>query len=117
MKEQLTSRDIRHIARGYWDDYFRWRWPHKVKSPWLIAIITFVAGAAIVVANSAASIAISAVAIILVLTAFGFFFKGLFDLGKDRDAFFDFTVDQWEKGEHQIPNTEMLIEFLKRQGG
>jgi len=122
MHKELKESDVQRMARGTWDDYFRSRLHPKVKTPWLIALITFLTGLAVVFAIVADTVrtasqvsvgmpAVSYVAVILVLVAVAFFLKGQFTLSADRDKFVERALALWE-ADGSLPDADAVHAFL-----
>jgi hypothetical protein len=132
MKDQLTGTDIRYIARGHWRRGFKWGFHHKVKTPMVISLVTFIAGLAVLIGdaidnygapsvarNSTTEIitagthsAVGFVAIALVLVAAGFFIRAMYISESEEDKFLDSITAAWESGDHSIPNTDTVAKFL-----
>lgn len=125
MHNELRETDIKWIAEGYWLEQFRWRFHPRVKIPWLIALITCVAGVAIAVANTVDSAndvmvasgpsAVAGVAVALVLVGVGFFLKGIVTTQAEKEQFIAHIIDEWERGTRQIPDAKAVAEFLKHR--
>ena len=125
MHSELRGTDIEWVARGYWGRRFTGRLHPKVKTSWLVALITFVAGVAVLIgamvdeANTAivesGPSATTGVAIALVLVGLGFFLKGQFTYEAAQTEFTDHAVAQWEVGNHQIPDAETVEEFINHR--
>lgn len=135
MREQLTGTDIRYIAKGYWKHHFRWGFHPQAKASLLTALITFLAGLAVLggylvdqysapsaatnstpqVATSAGPSAISFVAMALILIAAGFFLKGVWTIDREQDKFLDSVTAKWESGDKSLPDTNTVTQFLERR--
>lgn len=132
MKEQLTGTDIRYIAQGYWRHTFNWGFHPRVKTPAVIALVSFLAGIAAVIGdlidnpliapmtgNSTATTVVphtpSAaifVAVALVLVAAGFFVKAMYVADPEKAKFLDSVTTRWESGDKSIPDAETVTKFL-----
>ena len=127
MKDQLISTDIRFIAKGYFERYFFYRFYPKVKLPWITALITFLAGIALIltdylmqlpneVTTAHPASPVDWIAIALIFTAMILFLKGLQDYQSDKADFINLCVDKWEREDKTIPSLETLKEYLKSKG-
>lgn len=122
MHNELKQTDIKFVAEGCWYNYFRWNWLPEVKIPWLVALITFVAGLAVIlghIVDSANSAVVESgpsatgdIAAALVLVALGFFIWGIFIRDKAKDQFVTSVLDRWEDGNHEIPDAGTVEEFI-----
>jgi len=132
MHSELTGTDIRYIAKGYWRHKFKWGFHPRVKLSMIIALVTFVAGIAVVVGDfvdtptttstatnstievmaSSSPSAVIFVAMALVLVALGFFLRGMYVLESEEDKFLDSVTAHWEAGDKSIPSAKTVAEFL-----
>lgn len=126
MHKELKEVDIQRMARGSWDDYFRTRFHPKVRTPWLIALITFITAIALVVAIAVDVVgtpsagtgpgAVSMVTVGLLLTTAGFFLKGFFTVGAERERFIEHSVSEWHEGKGTLPDGDTVHTFVLNRG-
>ena len=125
MHSELRQTDVKWIAEGYWREHFRWHMHPEVKTPWIVAAITFVVGIAVILGYAVDEVnsavvesgpsAIAGVAIGLMLVALGFYIKGLFSFDKAKEQFITSITNQWEGGNRQIPDPQAVEEFINHR--
>jgi len=131
MKDRVTGTDIRYIARGYWRHAFKWGFHPRVRTPWITALVSLVAGLAVIIANAmdnpvARSVAGNSTAVAaagspsaitfvgggLILAAAIFFIYGICVADSEEERFLDSVTSRWEDGDRHLPSPDTVTEFL-----
>lgn len=123
MHKELKEVDIQKMARSTWEDYFRTRFHPRVKTPYLIALITFLTSLALIFAVAADAIrstgasttgpgAVTMIAVVLILTAAAFFLVGFFRTTGERDRYIEHAQAEWER-DQWLPDNEQVGIFIK----
>lgn len=121
MHKEIKELDVQRMARGAWDDAFRSKFHPKVKTPWLIALILFFVGVAIIVVVAVSGAtdpgatsppAIAWLAILLVVGAAGCFLKGQFDVQAEREKYIQYSVKEWDGGNGILPDIDTVHGYV-----
>jgi len=123
MHKELKEVDIQRMARSTWEDYFKTRFHPRVKTPYLIALVTFLVSLALIFAVAADAIGstasttgpgVTVIAVVLLLTAAALFLVGIFRTTGERDRYIEHAQSEWEVDEW-LPDNEQVKTFVIRR--
>lgn len=119
MKEDLTGTDITMMAKGYWEQHFRWRF-HPGARMWLMgaALLAVLTAIAAIVSASVEGPDIGPVgtmALVLLLLVMGLFMVAAWYYARAKEEFLIWVTTNWEKGDRTLPRTEWVEAFITRR--
>lgn len=135
MHKEIRGTDLQWLAEGWWRHYFKHRRLSKITAHIVIGAPSLILGGILLLAGFAAvilalpdtppvsppaslptwGIVCFVIAAVTILLGLVLSFKAQSIERREEDKFIDYVIDAWEAGNQDIPDIEMIAEYLKQQ--